>query len=182
MHKMRNLGQDMRRQPTLLSEIIKTMHRRLVSYLRDNRDQILENWLTEIDLPLPPHLPDTRDCQGTIPLSYLQAVFDKVILSLQGKTNQTSNTASSDGLDSIINVTCSCHDKSHRGRVCLELHEAGLRAFHTIFEDAWDADGEFSPLDRECCMSLINQALGKVIQNEIQNCQHKHSRSDCPFV
>lgn len=178
MHDMRNLGQDMRRHTRHLYDIIKTMHRRLVSYLRDNRDQILESWLTEADLPLPQGGSDLCGCQGTVPLSYLQRIFDQVMHTLQGKISSDA----APHLDDILGVTCTCRDRTRGGRVCIELHESGLRAFLAVFDEAWDADGEFSPLDRECCTHLINQSLSKVIQREIATCEHKHSRNDCPFV
>lgn len=158
------------------------MSKRLVSYLQDNRDQILENWLTEADLPLPDSADDADGCHGTVPLSFLENAFAQVIHKLPGGSCNCDQKQQGLHLDDILNVTCNCTSRRFGGRVCIELHESGLRAFMSVFHDSWDTEGEFSGLDRKCCADLINHALSGTFGDEVSRCQHKHERSDCPFI
>ncbi len=182
------------------------MHQRLVSYLRDNRDQILENWLTEVDLPLPDLDSALNGCQGTVPLAFLEGAFDRVLERLEGKpctchrengqasTNGKNGSQSCNGhngshgcnghlhLDNFLNVTCACRIRRVGGRVCIELHLAGLRAFQSVFVDGWDASEDFNDFERARCNELIHHALSSVFGDEVQACEHRHARPDCPFA
>ena len=158
------------------------MNDRLVNYLKDNRDQILENWITEADLPLPDVLAVDNGCHGTVPLVFLENAFEQIVSRLQGGACKGNGHNHEVHLDDVLNVTCACKSSRFGGRVCLELHESGLRAFMSVFNDTWDTEGEFSKLDRECCADLINHALSWNFGNEVSNCQHRHERADCPFV
>ena len=50
------------------------MHARLVSYLRDNRDQIIENWLTEVEIPAP--IESEKAEGGVVPYEFFTTAFD----------------------------------------------------------------------------------------------------------
>lgn len=160
------------------------MNERLVSYLKDNRDQILENWITEADLPLPESTPTTNGCHGTVPLAFLESTFDRILGRLSGHACNCPKEENGPEmhLDDILNVTCACKSQRFGGRVCMELHDSGLRAFMSVLNDTWDTEGEFSKLDRECSADLINHALAWNFGQEVTNCQHKLERKDCPFV
>jgi hypothetical protein len=155
------------------------MHNRLISYLQDNRDQVIEYWLTEVEVPAPANSMSTDD--GVIPYAFLAEAFDAVL-----KTIKTGSAQLDQGdrlhLDNFLGITCECKERHFGGRVCMELHDAGLRAFMSIFESNWDTEHEFNTLDRECCKDLINQALSGFFGQEIERCPHRDSRNDCPFV
>ncbi|MGB0416032.1 MAG: hypothetical protein ACPGKS_04230 [Coraliomargarita sp.] len=156
------------------------MHEHLLSYLRDNRDQILENWLTEVDIPAAPTA--GADCKaGVVPLAFYSEAFDSVLEVIRTGA-APKGTFQSVHLDDFLGVSCACKQRCFGGRVCIELHDAGLQAFMSVFDDDWDADHEFNELDRECCADVINHALSGFIANEIDHCRYKDFRHDCPFV
>lgn len=155
------------------------MHSRLVSYLRDNRDQIIENWLTEVDIPAP--IESSELGSGVVPYEFYTTAFDAV-LDILAHGSATAIERPVLHLNRFLGITCDCKERCFGGRVCLELHDAGLQAFMSVFADDWDAEHEFNQLDRECSKDLINHALSGFFGKEIDLCHHKTFRSDCPFV
>jgi hypothetical protein len=155
------------------------MHARLVSYLRDNRDQIIENWLTEVEVPAP--IDSMEAGGGVVPYDFFTTAFDAVLNILENGPAAKSQQEIRH-LNQFLGLTCDCKARCFGGRVCMELHDAGLQAYMTVFEDEWDTEHEFNDLDRECSKDLINHALSGLIAQEIENCHHKTFRSDCPFV
>lgn len=155
------------------------MHARLVSHLRDNRDQIIENWLTEVDVPAPNQSLDSDS--GVVPYAFFTSTFDAVLKTLAAGSGTKPRTEGL-RLNQFLGLTCDCRERCFGGRVCMELHDSGLHAFMSVFEDDWDAEHEFSELDRECSKDLINHALSGFFGREIEHCHRKTFRSDCPFV
>lgn len=155
------------------------MHTRLVSYLQDNRDQIIENWLTEVEVPAPTESLGGED--GVVPYAFLAGTFDSVLEMIKNGRRQEERSGSVH-LENFLGITCACKERCFGGRVCLELHEAGLEAFMSVFESSWDTEHEFNALDRKCSKDLINQALSGIFGNEIASCPHRKTRNDCPFV
>lgn len=169
----------MLRQPRVASAIIKCMHARLISYLRDNRDQILENWLTEAEVPSP--LQPVANEEGVVPYAFLAGAFDSILEVIECGERQEPFRPGVH-LEDFLGVTCDCKERCFGGRVCMELHDAGLVAFMSVFDAAWDTEHEFNALDRECSKDLINHALSGFFGREIEQCPHRQSRNDCPFV
>jgi len=155
------------------------MHARLVSYLRDNRDQIIENWLTEVEIPAP--IGSTGTEGGVVPYEFFTTAFEAVLEFLEHGPG-AKGTVDVLHLNRFLGITCDCKGRCFGGRVCMELHDSGLQAFMSVFDDAWDAEHEFNELDRECNKDLINHALSGFFGKEIDLCHHKTFRSDCPFV
>lgn len=155
------------------------MHTRLVSYLEDNRDQIIENWLTEIEVPAPAGSIGTEE--GVVPYAFLAAAFDSVLDILRNNPTRPEQTVSAH-LDTFLGITCECKERCFGGRVCMELHDAGLKGFMSVFESSWDTEHEFNALDRECSKDIINQALSGFFGREVELCPHRKTRNDCPFV
>lgn len=155
------------------------MHTRLVSYLRDNRDQIIENWLTEVEVPPPLRSQGTQE--GVVPYAFLAEAFDSVLRVIKNGREQHERSGSVH-LENFLGITCECKERCFGGRVCMELHDAGLEAFMSVFDSSWDTEHEFNALDRECGKDLINQALSGFFGQEIESCPHRKSRNDCPFV
>ena len=179
---MHNDVLNMRRQPMSTYEIIKAMHAHLVSYLQDNRDQIIENWLLEAEIPAM-RTDQASPAIGSagVPIEFLSHAFDRTLKVIEsGKAPE--HTTDGIHLDDILGSTCTCKQRTMGGRVCMELHDSGLVAFLSVFETNWDTTSEFSEFDREHFSDLINHALSGVISNEIEHCQYKNFRSDCPFV
>lgn len=181
------------------------MHERLISYLRDNRDQIIENWLTAADLPLPANAIPFEGVQGTVPLAFLEGTFERILSRIEGapcrcnghaKRQQPLEEEEPQGfypkvetngnghlhLDDFLNVTCACALRRVGGRVCIELRNSGIEAFFSVFENGWDAEAEFNDFERERCKELISNALTATFGDEVQTCQHRHERVDCPFA
>lgn len=165
------------------------MHERLVNYLRDNRDQILESWLTEADLPLPPNAIPFDGMQGTVPLAFLEDVFERLLKRISGEPCNCHGHKGADGcnghkalhLDDFLNITCACSLRRMGGRVCIELHQSGRQAFHSIFENGWDAGEEFNEDERKHCLERIDNALASTFGEEVGGCRHSLERPDCPF-
>jgi hypothetical protein len=173
---------NMRRQARVTCEIIKTMHAHLISYLEDNRDQIIENWLLEAEIPAlqSDSTPQGSDSSG-VPIEFLSHAFDRTLKVIESGKAPEGKTEGMH-LDDILGTHCTCKQRTMGGRACIELHDSGLVAFLSVFETNWDTTHEFSEFDREHFADLINHALSGVISNEIEHCQYKHFRSDCPFV
>ena len=155
------------------------MHLRLVSYLRDNRDQIIENWLTAVEVPAPAEAGDGTE--GVVPYAFFTAAFDAV-LDLIENGPAAKDPADVSHLNRFLGITCDCRARCFGGRICMELHDSGLQAFMSVFEDTWDAEHEFNQFDRECNQDLINHALSGFFGREIDHCPQKNSRRDCPFA
>ena len=64
----------------------------------------------------------------------------------------------------------------------MELHDSGLKSFMSVFDDDWDADHEFNDMDRANCEELINHALSGFIGLQVDECNLKQFRTDCPFA
>ncbi|MFQ3225798.1 MAG: hypothetical protein ACI8Z5_002063 [Lentimonas sp.] len=158
------------------------MHAHLTSYLQDNRDQIIENWLLEAEIPaMRTDQVSSRAGATGMPIEFLSHAFErtlKVIESGKAPKNKTDGMH----LDDILGTTCTCKQRTMGGRVCMELHDSGLVAFLSVFDTNWDPTHEFSEFDREHFADLINHALSGVVSNEIEHCHYKNFRSDCPFV
>ncbi|MDQ8193490.1 hypothetical protein QEH59_03580 [Coraliomargarita sp. SDUM461004] len=155
------------------------MHARLVSYLRDNRDQIIENWLTEVDIPAPIESKGLES--GVVPYEFFTKALDAVLDLIENGPDAGKNPEVLH-LSKFLGVSCDCRERCFGGRVCLELQDAGLHAFMSVFDDEWDAEHEFSPFDRECSKGLINHALSIFFSKEIKLCQQRTFRNDCPFA
>ncbi|NBB78690.1 MAG: hypothetical protein GVY36_04495 [Verrucomicrobia bacterium] len=155
------------------------MHTRLVSYLQDNRDQIIENWLTEVEVPAPARSPGGED--GVVPYAFLADAFDSVLGVIRDGRGPDVRSGTMH-LENFLGITCECEERCFGGRVCMELHDAGLEAFMSVFESSWDTEHEFNAFDREYSKDLINQALSGFFGQEIERCPHRQSRNDCPFV
>ena len=156
------------------------MHEHLLGYLRDHRDQIIENWLTEVDIPAAPNA-EPGCITGIVPLAFYAEAFESVLEVI--RTGETpKDTFQSIHLDDFLGVSCACKQRCFGGRVCMELHDAGLQSFMSVFNDDWDADQEFNAIDRECYTDIINHALSGFIAKEIDHCRYKDFRNDCPFV
>ena len=175
---MRSDVRNMLRQAKGLCAIIKTMHTRLVSYLRDNRDQVIENWLTEADVPAPE---DSDTGAGVVPYAFYADAFDRVVKTIESGVAPTDDEALI-YINDFLGTTCDCKQRCFGGRVCIELHDSGLKAFMSVFDEDWDCDHEFNQLDRKCCEDRINHALSGFFAREIEHCKHKDFRTDCPFV
>lgn len=155
------------------------MHSRLVSYLRDNRDQIIENWLTEVEIPAP--IASANGEGGAVPYEFFTSAFDAV-LDIVEHGPAAKGTTDVFHLNRFLGITCDCKARCLGGRICMELHDSGLQAFMSVFDEAWDAEHEFNELDRECNQDHINHALSGFFGKEIDSCHNKTFRSDCPFV
>lgn len=156
------------------------MQQRLVSYLKDNRDQIVENWLTEAELPAPLAAAGSGQHEGIVPYAFFSEAFEAVIRVVESGDPGAAR-AQSPQLASFLGQTCECRARTFGGRVCMELHDSGLTAFLGVFSEEWDVAHEFSALDRERCAEQINHALSGFFGHEIDQCPHKDQRHDCPF-
>ncbi|MGJ8638474.1 MAG: hypothetical protein ACSHYA_03700 [Opitutaceae bacterium] len=154
------------------------MHTRLINYLKDNRDQVIENWLTEAEVPTPD---GSVSETGVVPYAFFADAFDTVI-DIISNGEPAKDEQNKIHINDFIGATCDCKQRHSGGRVCIELHDSGLTAFMSIFDEEWDCDHEFNQLDRNCCKDRINHALSGYLSREINQCTRKVFRNDCPFV
>jgi len=157
------------------------MHNRLISYLRDNRDHIIENWLTEADIPAPVGFRSDAGSEGAVPFVFFANAFEEVLQRVEFGADAKVNNGPLH-MSNFLGVTCECKQRCFGGRVCMELHDSGLSAFMSVFDEQWDTGHEFNELDRECCQDLINHALSGFFGREVELCAHRALRSDCPFA
>lgn len=158
------------------------MHAHLVSYLEDNRDQIIENWLTEAEIPAPESCDAAEAEKGVVPYAFFSGAFDRVVQCLAKGIESPADDDELTHLNAFLGLTCDCRQRVFGGRVCMELHDSGLTAFMSVFGEDWDTENEFSELDRECSKDLINHALSGFFGREIELCLHRTFRLDCPFA
>lgn len=180
----------MPRQQSAEYGILRPMHSRLVSYLRDNRDQIIENWLSEAELPAPlaaaaggsplAGQAPAPVISGVAPYTFFEQAFDAVLRVIE-RGDAAAVRQQSPHLGTFLGQTCECRARTFGGRVCMELHDSGLAAFLSVFNEDWDVGQEFNALDREVCAEKINHALSGFFGHEVEQCPHKESRHDCPF-
>lgn len=158
------------------------MHERLISYLKDNRDQIIETWLLEAEIPAM-HADHTTSNTppASVPVEFFAHAFDRTVTAIESGQTPAPQTSGMH-LDDILGDTCTCKQRTMGGRVCIELHDSGLVAFMSVFDASWDAAAEFSESDHKNFTNLINHALARVVSSEIEHCQYKNTRSDCPFA
>ncbi len=157
------------------------MQAHLISYLRDNRDQIIENWLTEAELPAASHHEVGCESSGVAPYEYLGQAFDTVLKIIDTGRVPTTNPDEMH-LNDFLGATCTCKARCFGGRVCMELHDSGLKAFMSVFDEDWDADHEFTVIEVAKCEELINHALSGFIGQQVEECNLKQFRTDCPFA
>ncbi|MGB0744400.1 MAG: hypothetical protein ACPGSB_07720 [Opitutales bacterium] len=158
------------------------MHHRLTSYLRDNRDHIIENWLTEAEIPAPRDESGQSSGDGVVPYAFFKTAFENVLHRVEFGAGKEKENSDLTHLNSFLGLTCECKQRCLGGRVCMELHDSGLSAFMSVFDEKWDTSQEFSALDRECTEDLINHALSAFFGKEIELCAHRTFRTDCPFA
>jgi hypothetical protein len=151
----------------------------MVSYLQDNRDQIIENWLTEVEIPAPIESSGVEG--GVVPYEFFTTTFDAVLRVVERGAHSKPREGGLH-LNSFLGITCDCRARRFGGRVCMELHDSGLKAFMSVFDDEWDTEHEFNALDRKHCKNLINHALSGFFGEEIDLCHHRKLHDDCPFV
>lgn len=181
MLNMRRIRPDMLRQISWASGIIKDMNARLIGYLRDNRDQIIENWLTEVDVPASEAAYETKHDEGIVPYAFFSEAFEAVIQVLESGDCEAARLGSPQ-LKNFIGQSCDCRRGQLSGRVCLELQDAGLNAFTGVLSQEWDTTNEFSPSDRGEFVDLIHHALSGFFGHEVDNCPRRSVRPDCPFT
>ncbi|NRA26690.1 MAG: hypothetical protein HRU10_05510 [Opitutales bacterium] len=185
------------------------MRAKLVEYLNDNKDQIIETWLTDLELPIPEtkHSHEEKDCtcggacaslkghsckptalvetqpalHGTVTVSYLSGAFEAITAHITSK-GAISEWFDRPHFDQFIGITSTCSDNNLAGRVCIDLYSSGYRAFRSIFNNGWDSDEEFSDNDQDACMDLIQQALVSTLRQDIELCTLRAERADCPFA
>ena len=151
-------------------------HQALISYLRDNRSQILEVWLTEVELD-----PPKGTCveHGGLPVIYLEHIFDAT-LSLLGSQKSAPVTAFSN-LSNYLGKTLDCHTNNSQSLACFEILTAGYKAFASILNPEWDCAGEFTEDEHDFYNNLVKKALTATMHFEIQKCAECAQKSDCPF-
>lgn len=157
------------------------MHERLVNYLRDHRDHIIETWLTEAEVPGPGV---ARADPGVVPYQFFAQAFDEVLTTLERGAIKAppEQPPAPSRMNAFLGLTCACRERCMGGRVCMELHDAGLSAFMAVFAHEWDTDQEFNAFDRQQNKEFINHALSGFFGKEIDLCAERLRRDDCPFV
>lgn len=152
------------------------MHLQLAQYIKDNKEHILEHWITEAEVPSLTHCNCSSGSEGIIPLSYLSYAIDQVITHLQsGKF--TPQSPKEPHLNDFLGHTCICRDNA---RVCTEIRDAGYVAFQVIFSEDWDSEHEFDDVDREYASTRIGQILTEFFKEEITQCAMGARFPNCP--
>lgn len=111
---------------------------RLASYLRDNQDEVIENWLTGAAIPEGESLP--RGAEHAL-LEELTIAFEQVMDALVGKVpNRRHNRQWAPSL----------------------LLQAGVEAFAGVLAEEWDVDAEFSASERAEAIHTIERLLQQI--------------------
>lgn len=153
------------------------MHLHLAQYLKDNREHILEHWITEAEVPSLIHCRCSNGSEGIIPLSYLSRAIEQVITKLETGNFRKLNESETH-LNDFLGHTCTCRDNT---RVCTEIRDSGYVAFLSIFGEDWDTYHEFDEVDREYASLRISQILSEYFEEEIALCAMGKLRNDCPY-
>jgi len=148
---------------------------RIISYLQDYKYQIIETWITEVDL-VPPEACEIE--RGELPIIYIEQIFDEVIRLIQNKPNTPVHLPK---LRDYIDVTFSCNTEFPESLACLEIMIAGQKAFVSVLGSDWDTTDEFSTEERAIYANWIYKTLAFIMHGEIKSCQSCKTDSDCPF-
>ncbi|MEM7792522.1 MAG: hypothetical protein AAF546_14050 [Verrucomicrobiota bacterium] len=142
------------------------MHQHLISYLKDNRDHIIENWLTETQVPAFSEEYESIDLRKLLHLDFYRRAFETVLISISTKKSPFF-------FSRAIHISCQLsigrfrRKQSFVGQIQKGLHEAGLKAFMSVFKDDWDAGSEFSRTDRKYLEDLIGRSLAEFLVTEV---------------
>lgn len=148
---------------------------RIVSYIQDYKFQIIETWITEVDLAPPQGSSVTR---GELPVVYIEQIFDELVHVINNKPKTLNYLPK---LSNYIDVTFTCDTTCPESLACLEILIAGQKAFTNILGTDWDKAGEFSDDDRTLYADLLNKTLAFVMHHEIKSCKSCKQDSNCPF-
>lgn len=153
------------------------MRDRLSSFLRDNRAQIIELWITEADLP-PPYEEDSE--RGSVPICFLEDMFEELIVRLHSQDNSRRLRSH---LSDFAQTTFTCRNNNEESCLgCIEIRRAGENAFASVLSEDWDADHEFTLEERANLMSEIRSILAKLACLEMDVCLSDDSlKKLCPF-
>jgi hypothetical protein len=152
------------------------MHLHIAQYIDDNREHIIESWLTEAEVPTVSCASNESADKGIIPESYLSQVVEQVSRKLrEGHFDLLSQDRIR--LNSFLGHTCACRDNVN---VCTEIRDSGYQAFLQIFNDPWDSEHEFDATDRAYASTRIGQILTEFFNQEIQDCSMKTVENSCP--
>jgi hypothetical protein len=153
------------------------MNKPLAQYLKDNKEQILETWLTSAIVPSVPRCNSHTEQTGAIPVSYLSEVIDQVIYNLQ-HGQFSINEGKQNSLNTFLGHTCACRNNR---LVCDEVRESGCKSFSSIFEEDWDIDFEFNEFDRDYAKFRIDEILQDFFSLEIDRCSQEQRNHKCPY-
>ncbi|MEM1222459.1 MAG: hypothetical protein AAGH40_06815 [Verrucomicrobiota bacterium] len=142
------------------------MHQHLISYLSDNRDHIIENWLTETQVPEFSEGPEEMELREILHLDFYKRAFESVLTSISTKK---SPFFFSRAIHIGRHLSIGRFRKKYGfiDQVQNGLHEAGLKAFMNVFKEDWDAGSEFSRTDRKYLEDLIGRSLSDFLVTEM---------------
>ncbi len=147
------------------------MNRKLVRLLLQNKDLILENWFTEIDLPFS----NTDKTHGEISFDYLQALFEE-LLGLLLLNNKPAKDRPP--LTEFIDYTLSCEPGKY---ACAELYRSGVMAiFEVLDADDFHVD-KLSDIEQSVGKKFVENALVRLIHEEIDTCCQNDADHYCPL-
>lgn len=174
---MRSNTLNMPRQSDSELCMLLYMHNQLAQYLKDNKEQILETWLTSAVVPSVPRCNEHTEHSGAIPVSYLSVVIDQVIYNLQhGQFANAENNKNT--LNTFLGHTCACRNNQ---LVCDEVRDSGSKSFSSIFDADWDSDSEFNQFDRDYAKFRIDEILQNFFSLEIERCSQEQRNHKCPY-
>ncbi len=161
----------MRSNPVSLSGKLANVQERLVSYLEDNQDQIVESWLTGAVVPECLCNMPAADCDRAL-LRFIKGAMEAVLLQLGGHTPPNGGWTRGERLLELLDATGWCPCDGSQAGLCAQLRQAGSSAFESVLSDVWDSSGEFSPEERAQALQLIDMALATFVNPAvIQRCR-----------
>lgn len=147
----------------------QTVQQRLVSYLKDNQDQIVESWLTGAAVPDSAYGYDAGLRERRL-LRFLEGAFVVVLDQLSG--NEPAEPGWLDGarFAQLMEETAWCPCDGSRACFNLQLCDAGGMAFQSVLCETWDTAGEFTALERAEGLRRVTEALGRVLDPAYLRC------------
>jgi len=117
------------------------MHEHLIGYLKDNRDQIVENWLMAAN-PGALAGEEKNENDSLVSLDFLMEIFDVIIdlIKYERTPREVSQKAHS---HNPISPTTPTKQDTLAERLCGELCQSGISAFKSVTDETWDSASEF---------------------------------------
>lgn len=149
-----------------------SMYPKLCVFLRENGEQIIENWLGGTELA---PVADEVVHIGEISYEAVAALFEATLNYLENPRQMVRLWEPS---SFFVDINYRC-DRKHP--VCTELFRAGHSALRDALSELTADSEEFTREELHLYESVIHDTVGVVLQQQVHHCSFAQRMDFCPF-